>query len=286
MFDGLSDGAKKIWESGKKTYDKYGNLSSGVGSAQDAMSDRYGGAPYNVADGDATKSGLTNYTLRLWNDQELIFEHWLPESFGFELASEWIAPYANTAADAINGTGVGGPIAHVGAASFGITPRNRYTTMQFWQGSSPVSLSFRLQFRAEADAAREVVYPILLLASISSPAEEPSTGVLLAPATAHAIDAAEVLKSAIDLGNALVGNGPLPTGVSGIGGDLHLQIGDFLRIKDVFIKSISPVFQTRFESRGLPIEADLDIVFETRFTPTVQDIESWFIGTPAAGGNP
>lgn len=270
----------------KSAFDKYGNVQNNTHDLQDQFNQRFGGAPYNVADGDVSKSGLTNYMLRLWNDMDPIFECWLPEQFGFELMSEWEAPYANTAANAINGTGVGGVIANMAAASSGLTPRFRYTTMQFWQGNSPVSFSFRLQFRAEADAATEVVYPILLLASLSLPAEAPNSGILIAPAENHSIDAAkawERIKVAYD--NVVNGQN-LPTPPSGIGGSLNLQIGDFLRVKDVFIKSMSPSFQTRFEARGLPIEADLDITFETRFTPTVQDVQSWFLAAPQTGANP
>lgn len=268
----------------KAAFERYGNVGNSVNDLNNRFGERFGGAPYNAAEGNASQSGLSNYTLRLWNGQDLIFEHWLPETFGFSLSSEWEAPYANTAANAINSTGVGGVVLNIASASTGLTPRFRYTTMQFWQGNAPVAFPFTLQFRAEADAVREVVYPILLLASLGLPAEAPSTGILIAPAQAESIDTSMAYNSFVTQLRNLAG-ADLPTPPTGLGGSLILQIGDFLRIDDVYIESMDPQFQTRFEERGMPIEADLNIVFKTRFTPTVQDVQKWFLGAPNTGSN-
>lgn len=243
----------------------------------------------NIPKNNIPTSRYGMYMLRLWNKDKLIFEHWLPENFQFALNSEWEAPYANTSANLLQNSlgGTGGALVDVATASTGLTPRFRYTTMQLWQGSAPVTFNFQLQMRAESDPVAEIVAPVLKLCAIALPAEDEKLGhMLIAPATARSIEYAGTLEQLKEIGSNID-----PLSLSSItdaagkinsnvqfGGSLNLTIGRFLQINDVVIENIAPSFPTRFDRNGIPIECDLELSFKTRFTPTVQDVISWFQG--------
>lgn len=244
---------------------------------------------------DPKLSPLGIYKLRLWNADELLFEHWLPEQFEFSLDSEWASPYATALSSAMESNSIVGGAAALTGAAYGLTPRFRWATMQFWQGNSPVSFQFNLEMRAEYNPIQELIVPFLLLSSLALPVENKELGgVLIAPATGKGIDISKDILSKLDaafssadvlnnIGDAI---STIKNGIK-FGGDLHLQIGRFLTIKDVILKTVSPSFPTRMSKDGIPTEMNLQLAFETRFTPTAQEVIDWFqngeTGGPGAG---
>lgn len=206
----------------------------------------------------------TNYKLYLMQDDKIILEEPLPDNYQFQVGGEWAAPWADTATNLVGNNVFFGAVKE----GTGVTARNVVTSAQRWQGNAPLSFSFPLQLRANS-STNEVVNPLKVALFSVLPSQLGGTGQLVQPSSSNLI---HVDTSKFDLFSL----GTWQDAIS-FGGTMTVQIGNFMRVKDVFLKGISVDTPTKFHKSGAPIEINLTLEIETIFTPTLQAAESWFL---------
>lgn len=252
------------------------------------------GSRFLSSGGSATNYPGDPYRVRLYRGEKLLFKGWLPENFTFTLDSQWDTPLANTINDAI------GPMAS-SISYTGLTPRHKAVTYQAWQGSSPVAFNLSIHLKAEDDARADVVERVRRLGQLVLPGEI-GTGAL-GFYTAPASIGASVIQG-IEQSTGVSLGVPLPSGSDGTQGQgegagdraigalrqmenavtqrgfFKLIIGqNFMVIDDVIVKTVSPNFYVRMDrTHKVPIEAEVDVTFETAFTPSRNDFNKWFRG--------
>ncbi len=60
-------------------------------------------------------------------------------------------------------------------------------------------------------------------------------------------------------------------------GEISMQIGNFLYIPDVVIKSVNNTFKTLMTVGGIPLAVEVDVSVATHQIPSVEDVQSWFV---------
>lgn len=196
----------------------------------------------------------------------------MPENFNFSLGSSFASPFAQ----GFVRNGIATATTLLGLTNL-VT---QSMTMQVWQGTTDVQFQMTFELFATTDADKEVVKPIYDLLSLTLPGRTSSFGGFLVPPG-----------PSIDTKNSDV-NVSFKSGVQAnvvFKNEISLQIGNFVRFDSVVIESVNHVFDSHFDSRGLPLAANIDISFKTFVVPTVEDLSKILIGsskssTPATSG--
>lgn len=230
------------------------------------------------------------YRLRIYRDGRLYVKGWLPETFSFNLTSQWDSPFANMLANRLGALGQG-------AGYVGLSARAQFLTVQAWQGSSPVQFNIPLHLWARNDAREDVSQIVQKLGELVLPSK--LGGMFIPPASIGGSIARSLASGVARLapGVAPIQDGAAIGAAAGIaagggdadaigdaigrdesyGGFITLQIGEFLEIPDLICTSIVPQFFSRMDkTHKNPIEATVDITFETLYTPAVEDFKEWF----------
>ena len=63
-------------------------------------------------------------------------------------------------------------------------------------------------------------------------------------------------------------------------GQINLQIGQFLYIRDVILKDVSNLFKVVMTTDGIPMSVEVTVTFETHQIPTVEDVAGWLLVQP------
>lgn len=125
---------------------------------------------------------------------------------------------------------------------------------QYWRKSDPINVTFNLNFymgKANAyDALREVVNPMMKLASLCLPSEGGTGGFLVAPGPS--------LLSLIDerFNDSVRAK------------KINIIIGGITRLYNVIVKRAEPTFSKEVDTRGYPISGTINLEISTVFNAT------------------
>lgn len=108
-------------------------------------------------------------------DQNITIEADLPESFSFDVAAQYEAPFSAGLNNAVS-QNLGSAL-RVG----GLSLTNQAMTAQIWQGTTDIRFTVPLVFQTESDPLRDVIVPIRELLRLTMPREEEEGGLLESP---------------------------------------------------------------------------------------------------------
>jgi len=181
----------------------------------------------------------------------------LPERYNISVSSQWDSPFANKSISESLGAGTSSATIDGLMSGLGIGTRNKMQLAQVWQSTSPITFNVDLVFNAVTNTQLDIMYKHLGLLKLVCPAEAVgfgiNTGVLVAP-------------------------GPTVLGGAIGGRNITLQLGMYLRMENVIVKSVSSDIQTICGADGIPHSMTINVEFETFFSGvTTDDLESFFI---------
>jgi hypothetical protein len=178
------------------------------------------------------------------NPQNRVVRAFLPEQFHFRIQNDWepfLATSGSSAIEAINRAG----------AVVGAQVNFKVLSALVWRKTEPLTFQFTLQFDAIKNANIDVKEPVLRLIQMASP------------------------KRGL---NAVTRNmlfSPGPT-IWTPENRISLRVGRYFYIDSVVIQSIDTTFYTASDKEGDFIAADVDITFESWYTPDADDIATYF----------
>jgi hypothetical protein len=146
---------------------------------------------------------------------------YLPEEFQFAVESTWDADIFEF-----------GPVSKV-AQYFKDKAFQSY--FLFWKGSSPITMTLPLEFRARTDAYKEVVEPCLILQKLALPYGLTHKFVITPP-------------------------GPTP---SGKGDHITVKLGKFLYFEHVVFTNVEVQYKSMMSPEGYPMKASANVQLQT-----------------------
>jgi len=141
-----------------------------------------------------------------------------------------------------------GQAAEMTAQVFKKSLKNVVTSRRKWKSTAPVQISLDLVFQEESNAQEEVVKPCAMLQAMSLPAET-FMGFLVPPGPSP-------FSTKMPNGKSLEFN-PEASDI------IAVYIGTFLGFRNVIVKSVDVTFDTRYNEKGFPIAAKVNLVFQT-----------------------
>lgn len=158
---------------------------------------------------------------------------------------------------------------------------SKYTSRNFWSGTTPMNFTLNLKFQAINDTEQEVLYPIIELQRMSL------------PFSGHGEDATSAGEFFANTFLAAPGPDPYTIGGKsirgrlGLGGyfpaiyeDITVKIGKLLTLRKVVVKSIQIQTPPKFTQSGAPIEANATIQFQTFEIQTKESLDGIYNRTP------
>lgn len=188
---------------------------------------------------------------------------WLPDIIGLSVKSEW-ATILSSGPDALSSFFFAGTV--------GAVPFAQYLTAQAWKGSQPLEVVLDLQFFAVSDSVDEVIRPIRNLIRMALPRKNTSSNVISS------------IFQLVPPGPRVDPGGLFETffggGITRLGSDdINVYIGNFMRLKQVFISDINPItFKGRLSATtatdpgGLPMQGECRVTFKTTYSLTSDDM--------------
>lgn len=191
----------------------------------------------------------------------------IPEELSFTLTSEWETLLKNfisgSSLDNSNIINAGINAASTVATLSGFkTPLSQIATYPTWIGNGPIEFQIPFKFNAISNTAADVTQPWTKLLRLVCPTASADNFIVRAPGPTLTIDP-ETKMPTLERGKVL-----------------SLRIGNFIYIRGVIITGITNTMPAKFDINGKPISAFAEVTFRTIFSPTVKDIEQWFIADP------
>ena len=186
----------------------------------------------------------------------------LPENFSFSLATSWDNPFNQPVSNFVGGAagkyGAAADVLTTGVkAATGFTTLNKWLSASVWTGGSLFSIDLPFVIQAFEDPKKEVVEVMRDILKLVAPSEY--------------------------MGKFLKAPGPKidPTS-GGVHGDvITVEIGDFFRMDQCVIESVSETFDTQLDKNGDPIGVIINVSVKSYFTTTQEDIDRYF--SPSLG---
>lgn len=179
----------------------------------------------------------------------------LPEKFNIQFSSQYNTPFARSLSDIIAKVGgeVAGALSATAAAAAGIGTKLKSTTIQMWEESSPLTFSVDFVFQAITNTIADVQDKHRALLKLCAPSLGPDGQTLHSPG---------------------------PTVFSEVmnGRTITLQIGSYLRMSPVIVKSVSSDVDTILDKNGIPMSMSVNVQIESLYSCfTTQDIDQMFL---------
>lgn len=166
----------------------------------------------------------------------------LPETTVMALQSEWEQRMSGGLFSSVLGGAV---------TVTGVSPSSQeWNTRQTWASTSPIELSFTLQFDAQNSAYNDVFQPMMAVMQLVAPE---NIGDILLPPGPSRVDKSR---------NAVV-----------------LGVGKMFTISDGILVSAQGTFDTRMSAEGFPIAGELEITVRTSVVYSRNDMKK-LVGTP------
>lgn len=103
----------------------------------------------------------------------------LPDTWQFDISSEYSAPYAEGLTEGIPS------MLAPGLKAAGVSLTTQVLTAQLWKGSSEITFTLPLVFQAEYDSDREIMKPLLELMALTLPRDSQGGGGMLSAPGPH-----------------------------------------------------------------------------------------------------
>jgi len=175
----------------------------------------------------------------------------LPERWHTSMSAQWSTPFARS--DLSQLAGRAASAVEAASALSGISTRLKPSTVQVWESSSEMTFSMDLAFVAYADAGKEIREVHRNLLKLVAPSE--IAGMVLRSPGPTPLNA---------LSNSI--------GLSGR--RISLELGRYLMLEDVIIKSVSCDMPSMFEKNGIPISMTASLEISSYFSCfTTNDID-------------
>jgi hypothetical protein len=160
------------------------------------------------------------------------------------------------------------------AQAAGFSGFTMLNSRRIWRGTSPLKFTIKLRFMAEDNVRKDVIDQVRMLLRWASPSEDAtgplgSIGFLLPPGPSPLHNNMAWVKS---LGLGSVYNSAL----SWTSRDerIDITVGKFLRFESVILQRVAPEFGARFDRDGQPVDAEVDVSFETYQIATREAIDT------------
>lgn len=212
---------------------------------------------------------------------EPVIHAYLPEQIAMSSESSW-EPIMGSGLIGRGLEGINEVVSAGKTSGYQVNPL--FQTICGWQGNSPLTWSFDLQFNAVNDPITDVLNPIITLLELTMPTDL-GQGMVQAPGP-NAINILNkalqnskpiaVISSAINTLTESANAAQKKYG--GRGGSEEsctVKIGNFMVLQDVVITSVSPRFDTQFHN-GLPISAEATVDFKMMYAGTRDILKDMF----------
>ncbi len=247
------------------------------------------------------------------NDLGITVTAALPDTFAFDVASDYQAPFAQ-------GINVSDSVAN-GLRLVGMSLTNQAMTAQVWQGTSDIRFTLPIVLQAEKNEGREIITPLKNLYRLTLPSVDQEGGLLRSPGPQLdleklAMNSGAVTRFATDGMQAqAVSAGRLASAVSGamIGDNdegmksyeksskearanmdtasatassvihaatkniITLQIGRFMKFPSVVVESVSVTGNVQPLASGVFQRIEVSVSFRTFMIPTANELDTIFI---------
>ena len=193
----------------------------------------------------------------------------LPERFHLELQSNWTMPFdvgtaGEVAGDVAGAVGLGGASSFIqkgtdmGLAAAGYGNKIRGQMIQTWESTGSLELNLDLIFYAHSNTRREIKDRHLALLKLVAPSAGEG-GVLKSPGP--------VLASGVRSGRRI-----------------DLQIGTYLYMQDVIVRSVGSDMVSLLDDNGIPIAMSINLSVSTwNACISAEDLEEMFYGARPNG---
>jgi hypothetical protein len=190
----------------------------------------------------------------------------LPERYNMDFSSSWSSPFARSDISSVAGSLAGqkyGAAAQAitgGALNvLGISSRLKSQSIQVWDSTSPMTFSTQMIFNAQTDSMSEVKERHRALLKLCAPSEGPG-GVLFQPGPT----VAGAVRDAISF--------------SENSRQIDMYIGNYLKLENVVINSVSSDVSTLCTADGIPLNMTINISVSSFFSSfTSEDIDKMFL---------
>jgi hypothetical protein len=181
----------------------------------------------------------------------------LPERFNLQFSSNWSTPlsgsdFAEWTGNALQSSGAERALRAITGA-IGISTKLRSQSMNVWESSSPLQFSIDMIFNAFNNTLADVQDKHKAILKLAAPSMGEDRQLLRAP-------------------------GPTVIDEALGGRSITLWIGNYLRIKNVIINSVSSDVESQFDANGIPISLAINIGVQSFYSDfTTVDIEEMFV---------
>lgn len=217
------------------------------------------------------------YKIKIYNKSGTVkFSGYVPPNFSISLAANWNAPYADTSMAEVLAEKTGNST--ISKISTGIklgggSTVTKLSSGHVWTGPSYLVLDLPILLDAYTSTKEEVVDPLVQLLSLCAPSET-ALGLLIPPGPAPA---------AATAGAALNSVGIESPGILEDSESFTVEIGNFLRISPVIVKSATASFDNVWEDgSGNPISVDFVLSISSYFAVSREDLQKWFKSQPTS----
>lgn len=183
----------------------------------------------------------------------------LPERFNLQFSSNWSTPLSGSDFAEWTGNALQSPEAEralrVITGAIGISTKLRSQSMNVWESSSPLQFSIDMIFNAFNNTLTDVQDKHKAILKLAAPSvrEEDGRQLLRAP-------------------------GPTIIDEALGGRSITLWIGNYLRLKNVIINSVSSDVESQFDANGIPISLAINIGVQSFYSNfTTVDIDEMFV---------
>lgn len=212
------------------------------------------------------------------NDLGVLVDAYLPESFSFDITSEYSTPLSEglVKSETIN----------LVTKLLGKSTITQEMTAQMWNGNAPIAISLPLVLTAEKDARSEILRKLQQLFRLTLPSKGKG-GFLDSPgATVKLKEGKTIAETATGAYDAFVGNNMnLFTENFVINRKVSVYIGRYLYFDSVVIKNVQQTMHTLPGPDGIPLKVEVNVTFETLMTPTFDDVKDIFVDNLADYGD-
>lgn len=185
----------------------------------------------------------------------------LPERYHIEMSSSWSSPFAKSDYSSIARTALGdkaGSLVQTLSDISGISTKTKQASIQVWESSSPIGFSFDIILRAKNNTRTEIRDQHMKLLKLVAPSES-HDGLMLRQPGPSALDA-------------------ISKHFGQKSRNISLEIGTYLLLESVVVKSVSTDMSSMCDKDGIPIELTVNVAVESVFSCfTEQDITQMFV---------
>lgn len=207
------------------------------------------------------------YIIKVFNTKNRIVKGVMQEGFGMSTSSNW---------DPLIPFGIDKLVNYVSQLA-GKSLMSKWMTRRMWTGTKPLSLNVVLRFNAVNDEWVEVTRACMRLQQMALPSLPFKDGSAFNVLPLVHPPGPSPFKGTGGFDDANLATGVLDNVYTGMGDQITIEIGKFLRFPSVIIKSVDVKFEPKFTKMNLPISAIVRLTFETYEMIMLEDLEKVYV---------